>query len=32
LRRLARGTYRGTLTLADDFDKKVTPRNFFVVR
>jgi plastocyanin len=32
LRRLKRGTYRGVLTVVDDFDKKVTPRNFFVIR
>lgn len=32
LRRLKRGTYRGVLTVVDDFDKKITPRNFFVVR
>jgi hypothetical protein len=32
LKRLARGKYRGTLTLLDDFDNKVTPRNFFVIR
>jgi plastocyanin len=32
LRRLKRGTYRGVLTVVDDFDKKLTPRNFFVVR
>jgi plastocyanin len=32
LRRLRRGTYRGKLTVSDDFDKKVTPRNFFVIR
>lgn len=32
LRRLKRGTYRGVMTVADDFDKKITPRNFFVVR
>jgi plastocyanin len=32
LRRLRRGTYRGVLTVVDDFDKKVTPRNFFVIR
>jgi plastocyanin len=32
LSRLARGTYRGTLTLSDDFDKKVRPKNFFVIR
>jgi plastocyanin len=32
LRRLKRGTYRGVLTVVDDFDKKITPRNFFVIR
>ena len=32
LRRLRRGTYRGVLAVVDDFDKKVTPRNFFVIR
>jgi plastocyanin len=32
LRRLKRGTYRGVLTVVDDFDKKETPRNFFVIR
>ena len=32
LRRLRRGTYRGVLTVVDDFDHKVTPRNFFVIR
>jgi plastocyanin len=32
LRRLRRGTYRGVLTVVDNFDKKITPRNFFVVR
>jgi len=32
LRRLKRGTYRGVLTVVDDFDKKLTPRNFFVIR
>jgi hypothetical protein len=32
LRRLKRGSYRGVLTVVDDFDKKITPRNFFVVR
>ena len=31
LRRLKRGTYRGKLTVVDDFDKKITPRNFFVI-
>ena len=32
VRRLRRGTYRGVLTVLDDFDKKITPRNFFVIR
>ena len=32
LRRLKRGTYRGVLRVVDDFDKKITPRNFFVIR
>jgi amicyanin len=32
VRRLRRGTYRGVLTVVDDFDKKITPRNFFRVR
>jgi plastocyanin len=32
LRRLKRGTYRGVLTVVDDFDKKATPRSFFVIR
>lgn len=32
VRRLRSGTYRGVLTVVDDFDKKVTPRNSFVVR
>jgi plastocyanin len=32
LRRLKPGTYRGVLTVVDDFDKKITPRNFFVIR
>jgi plastocyanin len=32
LRRLRRGTYRGVLTVVDDFDKKITPRNLFVIR
>jgi hypothetical protein len=32
LRRLKRGTHRGVLTVVDDFDKKITPRNFFVIR
>ena len=32
LRRLRRGSYRGVLTVVDDFDKKITRRNFFVIR
>jgi plastocyanin len=32
VRRLKLGTYRGVLTVVDDFDKKVTLRNFFVIR
>jgi plastocyanin len=32
LRRLKRGSYRGVLTAVDDFDKKITPRNAFVIR
>jgi plastocyanin len=32
VRRLKRGTYRGVLTVVDDFDKKITPRNFLVIR
>ena len=32
VRRLKRGTYRGVLTVVDDFDKKTTPRNSFVIR
>jgi plastocyanin len=32
VRRLKRGTYRGVLTVVDDFDKKITPRNFFAIR
>jgi plastocyanin len=32
LRRLKSGTYRGVLTVVDDFDKKVTPRNSFRIR
>jgi plastocyanin len=32
LRRLKRGKYRGVLTVVDYFDKKITPRNSFVVR
>jgi plastocyanin len=31
VRRLKRGTYRGVLTVVDDFDKKITPRTFFVI-
>jgi len=31
VKRLKRGTYRGVLTVVDDFDKKITPRNFFVI-
>ena len=31
-RNLPEGRYRGTLTLVDDFDNKVTPRNSFVIR
>jgi plastocyanin len=31
LRRLKRGSYRGVLTVVDDFDHKVTPRNSFVI-
>jgi plastocyanin len=31
LRRLKSGTYRGVLTVVDDFDKKITRRNFFVI-
>jgi plastocyanin len=32
LRRLKRGSYRGVLTVVDNFDKKITPRNSFVIR
>ena len=32
LRRLKRGSYHGVLTVVDDFDHKVTPRNSFVIR
>ena len=32
VRRLKRGKYRGVLTVVDDFDKTMTPRNSFVVR
>jgi plastocyanin len=32
VRRLARGRYRGTLTVIDDFDNSVRPRNSFVIR
>lgn len=32
LRNLRVGQYQGTLTLVDDFAKKVTPKNFFVIR
>jgi plastocyanin len=32
VRHLKRGSYRGVLTVVDDFDKKITPRNFFVIR
>ena len=32
LKRLKKGTYRGKLTVVDDFDKKITPKNFFVIR
>jgi plastocyanin len=32
LRRLKRGKYRGVLTVVDNFDKKIAPRNSFVVR
>jgi plastocyanin len=32
LRRLRRGTYRGVLTVVDDFDEKDTRRNSFVIR
>ena len=32
LKGLKKGTYHGKLTVVDDFDKKITPRNFFVIR
>jgi plastocyanin len=32
VRRLARGRYRGTLTVTDDFDNTVRPRNSFFIR
>jgi hypothetical protein len=32
VRHLKRGTYGGVLTVVDDFDKKVTPKNSFVIR
>jgi hypothetical protein len=32
VKRLKRGRYRGVLTVVDDFDKKLTPRNAFVIR
>ena len=32
IRHLKTGTYRGTLTAVDDFDKKNTSKNFFVIR
>ena len=32
VRRLRLGTYRGVLSVVDDFDKKITPRTFFVIR
>jgi plastocyanin len=32
VKRLKRGSYRGVLTVVDDFDKKTTPRNSFVIR
>jgi plastocyanin len=32
LRKLRRGSYRGVLTVVDDFDKRITPRNHFVIR
>ena len=32
VKRLKRGRYRGVLTVVDDFDKKITPRNSFVIR
>jgi plastocyanin len=32
IRNLKEDEYRGTLTAVDDFDKKATPKNFFVIR
>jgi plastocyanin len=32
LKRLKRGSYNGVLTAADDFDKKITPKNHFEIR
>lgn len=32
LKRLKKGRYRGTLTLTDDFDNRVRPKNSFVIR
>jgi plastocyanin len=32
VRRLKRGSYRGVMTVTDDFDTKLTPRNSFVIR
>jgi plastocyanin len=32
VRHLKSGTYRGVLTVVDDFDNKVTPKNSFVIR
>jgi plastocyanin len=32
VRRLARGRYRGTLIVTDDFDNSVRPKNSFVIR
>jgi plastocyanin len=32
LKRLKKGTYRGKLTVVDDFDKKTTPRDSFTIR
>jgi hypothetical protein len=32
VRRLARGRYRGTLTVIDDFENAVRPKNSFVIR
>jgi plastocyanin len=32
VKRLKRGAYRGVLTVVDDFDKKSTSRNSFVIR